>query len=197
METMNQMSGSKLRIVVIFGLIIVCLAVLFGPALIGILQRPGERERQRLCMSNIKQLWSASMMYAEDNGGWMPIYTNDRGEPSRQETVGFRSPEKLHASLSKYVKNTPAWFCPSDKYAGTNKVENGVCHLYSSYGFWFCKPGILRVDGQLGKHPLPASKCVLVEDPTYEISSERLTFPHLGKGNVIFLDGHTTVFTIQ
>jgi len=197
METTNATSGSRLRVVLISVLVIVCLTVLFGASLMRILQRPGERERQRLCMSNLKQLWSASIMYAEENDGWMPVYTNSRGEPSRQETIGFRSPEKLHASLSKYVKNTSAWFCPSDRDAGTNKVEYHVCHLYSSYGFSFCKPGILRADGLLGKHPMPASKYGLIQDPTYEVSSGRLTFPHMGKGNVICLDGHTVVLTLQ
>lgn len=157
---------------------------------------------QRRCMDNLRQLWSASMMYAQDHDGWMPIYTNNKrtGKIDPRIMIGFPSPEKLRASMDKYVTNDAVWFCRSALSA--ERYEGYCDHQYSTYKFNFCKPGSLRADGLVqGKvkpqafslHGKPEKYPLVHDDGDYHASSlvERPAGPHQGGVmNCIYLDGH-------
>ncbi len=106
-----------------------------------------ESANQRQCLANLKQLWSASMMYAQDYDGWMPVYRNSHSAQQYQDLVGFPAPEKLRSCLDKYVKDQAAWFCPSAMSISPRKDPGVPDYRYSTYIFRFCKPGILRSDG--------------------------------------------------
>lgn len=178
-------------------------------------RRERENGRQRQCLKNLRQLWSASMMYAQDYDGWMPIYRND-DRPVGKEGVdsdirGFPSPQRLRASVQPYVKDDSIWFCPSDRRAGKHVTQGSVDHQYSSYYYGFLKPGLLRRDGVV-LHNVPKRKVasmqttgtpqrlpLIMDDPsaTTLLGRDRMYGIHLGMQNVIFLDGHAACIRLH
>ena len=107
--------------------------------------------------------------------------------------------------MSEYVKLTPTWFCPADRYAGkeTGPQDNeGVCHAYSSYVFRFGKTGRLRSSGLVGlasRNPrvlelgTPA-RYILIRDARVLARNAPPLGPHYdGIYNCIYLDGHLYV----
>ena len=197
METAKQPSrGRKWKGLLVVTVLVV---VITGVTIKDALQSARESANQRQCLSNLKELWSASMMYAQDYGGWMPVYTNSNDPSGRGNVLkGFSSPEKLHSSLSKYVKNQSAWFCRSALSAGKDTGVGFDCR-YSNYDFHFCKPGVLRSDGP---HNVSSMVMRLAGKPSlYALIMDQRRFltrvggksggPHPdGVMNVIYLDGH-------
>jgi len=149
---------------------------------------------QRRCLSNLKALWSASMMYAQDYDGWMPMYTNCAYPGSGE----FASPQKLRSSLDKYVREKSAWFCPGAMSA--RKYYDGECdYRYSTYVFGFRKPGELRADRLVEAAPRvrkpgwdqPRKVGLIADDGHYSLDRfGRAHTPHWAGFNIIFLDGH-------
>src|SRR5579862_2200177 len=79
------------------------------------------------CMSNLRQLYSAFHLYANDNDGYAPPFQN---------RLGRAVPENgalLVTSLASYARSTQIWFCPADPYAGTVSTVGDVRHRYTSY----------------------------------------------------------------
>lgn len=171
-------------------------------------RRECEIARQRQCLNNLRQLWSASMMYAQDYDGWMPIYKNDNRPIQKDygsDIQAFPSPPKLRSSLGPYIKDTSIWFCPSDKDAGKHVTSGSADHQYSSYVYHFLEPGLLRSDGVVLSHVpkrwmnyMKASgspyRYTLIQDDdpaTSFLGTARMHGVHLGRDNLIRLDGHT------
>ncbi|MGD8236967.1 MAG: DUF1559 domain-containing protein [Armatimonadota bacterium] len=73
--------------------IIVLAAILFP-----VFAKAKEKARQAACMSNIKQLGMACMMYATDNDGQLPTAVDAQG---------------FHDAISPYVQNEGLFTCPS------------------------------------------------------------------------------------
>lgn len=197
-------TGFTLRRLMIFSIPLV-LAAIVGAILLSYL-RIAQRRQQVECMGHLKELWTASMMYAKDHDGWLPPYINARSRPpGATDYVGFASPEKLHSSLSKYVRTPSAWFCPSDRYAGQEngpKYDLGTCHVYSSYVFSFGKPGRIRSSGVVGlrsKNPrmlelgTPAHYPLIRDFRLFKPFSPPLGPHYDGIYNTIYLDGHLYV----
>lgn len=190
---MKKPTYSNLRVIVICMIVILISAIIIGP-----LFRRMESERQQQCLSNLRQLWLASMAYAKDNDGWMPIYINENPGHSIGSSLyrGIESPEELRTSLAGYMKNESAWFCPSDRYAGERTDIGGTWHVTSSYTFAFCKPGVLRSSGLVKGHQSTIkdigrpSKYGLISDYVISEGSE-FSGPHRGRMSLIYLDGHT------
>lgn len=169
-----------------------------------------EVARQKHCLDNLRQLWSASMMYARDYDGWMPIYRNDNHHTPKQhagsDIWAFPAPPKLRSSLGPYIRDSSIWFCPSDKDAGKNTTKGSADHQYSSYVYHFLAPGLLRSDGVvLSRVPkrwtgsMTASgspyRYTLIQDDDSAsrflgMGALRMHGIHLGRDNLIRLDGH-------
>lgn len=109
-----------------------------------------EKARQTTCMSNLRQLGKAFLMYAQDNDGYLPPYRNwpiqawgDGVTPPELpwlegcgtggEKGTFYAPYLLFASINPYLHNQEVWFCPSDPYAGTETFYWCIFHKYTSY----------------------------------------------------------------
>lgn len=164
--------------------------------------RGREKGRQSACLSNIRALGLACHMYADDNDGYLPPYTNSW--PIKGTWVpywGDPKPDLLHAALMPYVQARKTWFCPSDPFAGSDSSKWGITHLYSSYAFnltttrarlmidgWHMKPGKIM---EPSVYPL-----------IYDCNNEFFTPPelreqpasggceHFHGWNICYLDGH-------
>lgn len=94
------------------------------------------------CIYNLKQIGTALAMYASDNDGFIPPYTNvlcrenyrdESGEERWIDTTPYIKPEFLEGAYLPYTKNRQIWFCWQDPYAGREGVWMSVQHKFTSY----------------------------------------------------------------
>ncbi len=164
---------------------IMIIGVLTGLILTGV-HRVRERARQTACLSSLRQLGKAFLMYAQDHDGFLPPYRNwpiqawgDGVTPPELpwlkgcswggERGTFYAPHLLFASVNPYLQSIEVWFCPSDPYAGVETFYWCIFHKYTSYNFQIKRPINLRDTGYYGKHRYvePSVFC-LAEDPNYK-----------------------------
>ncbi|MFN4179820.1 MAG: H-X9-DG-CTERM domain-containing protein [Armatimonadota bacterium] len=165
--------------------VIAIISALAGLIFAGV-QRAREKGRQTVCMSNLRQLGQAFLMYAQDNDGFLPPYRNwpiqawgdGVTPPELPELKGcgwggergtFYAPYLLFASVNPYLRSKDVWFCPSDPYAGTETFYWCIFHKYASYFFNIKRPINLRDTGYYGRfgYVNPASY-FLAWDPNYK-----------------------------
>jgi len=131
-------------------LVVIVIIAVLAAFLFPVFSRAREAARRSTCLSNLKQIGLAALMYANNNDGFFPPYHNQYGHI---DTIGSHSsptpdPKPLFDALAEFIgqKNSGGiWFCPSDHLAGRNTPNerdqnhsSGVptCnHLYSSYVF--------------------------------------------------------------
>lgn len=166
--------------------VIAIVSTLIGLTFAGI-QRVREKARQTTCMSNLRQLGKAFLMYAQDNDGLLPPHRNwpiqawgDGGKTPPElpwlkgcgwggEIGTFYAPYLLFASINPYLRSKEVWFCPSDPYAGTETFYWCIFHKYTSYHFCIRKPGRLRDTGYYGRFGYRDPSSVrLAMDPNYK-----------------------------
>jgi prepilin-type N-terminal cleavage/methylation domain-containing protein/prepilin-type processing-associated H-X9-DG protein len=115
----HQSGGSEQRgFTLIELLVVIAIIAILAAILFPVFAQARDKARGASCLSNMKQMNLATLMYAQDydetfpflNVRWMPT-----GGASRFET-GFDQP------LMSYVKNTGVFTCPSD--AGTRSAPD-------------------------------------------------------------------------
>lgn len=135
---MNQAHANEARarragftlveLLVVIGIIAVLLSLLL-PAI----GRAREQAKRAQCMSNLRQLGQAVIMYCNDNKGWMPVcywpngsgghfisfsigpivgYDASTGLPNMSYALLLRPP--WGNSAARYLPNNEVMFCPSD-----------------------------------------------------------------------------------
>jgi len=136
----NSKGFTLIELLVVIAIIAILAAILFP-----VFAKARERARLTTCTSNLKQIYNACVMYADDNNGYLPQYPKDLSSGSRSyavQTDGF-------ASLYAYTKSGAVFLCPNvKKYDGTmTGSERGYSKIYygptnstqwfkGSYDFW-------------------------------------------------------------
>ncbi|HET6455297.1 MAG TPA: prepilin-type N-terminal cleavage/methylation domain-containing protein [Armatimonadota bacterium] len=201
----NSRGFTLVEVLVVMGIIAVLAALIFP-----VYAHVKAKGKQTACLSNLRQLWSATVMYAQDYDGYLPIYVNRLPHPGESldpdelvtRNEGIPAPDRLYASLRPFVKESPVRFCPTDPYAGQDVTRWGVCHMYFSYEFLFQRRLTLRDTERFDRDGTvhDASHVLLISDVN-ELWSMRHELGHLievepgcehdGGLNRIYLDGHT------
>jgi len=106
MLTKNKMSGFTLiELLVVIAIIAILAAILFP-----VFSRAREQARKTACLSNMKQIGTALMMYAQDWDESLPFYRPPCWAGRRaQPGDGLYWPEQLYP----YIKNWDVYRCPS------------------------------------------------------------------------------------
>ena len=102
-------------------LVVIAIIAILAAILFPVFSRAREKARQAACLSNVKQLASAVIMYAEDYDGYIWWH---RGRPNAAltpEVVLGAFPNNtyhLKAVYNPYIRNPQIWYCPSHRYHG-------------------------------------------------------------------------------
>jgi prepilin-type N-terminal cleavage/methylation domain-containing protein len=93
-------------------------------------------------ISNLHQIGLSAILYAGDNDDLLPFDRNNENillkfDPT-VTSVGLPTNSKMPADLIKilgiYLSGaSEVWFCPADKYKGTDSTFGSINHLYTSY----------------------------------------------------------------
>ncbi|MCK4245233.1 MAG: DUF1559 domain-containing protein, partial [Candidatus Omnitrophica bacterium] len=151
-----------------------------------------ERARRAVCMSNLKQLGLALMMYADEWDGYLPVAHN----------TSYKSwDQHLYSSLNvTYPSKMGPFKCPTDKTVGTRSYsinagnsyesDTGVSwHKYGTHG-----PGSVRFASLRD----PSNTVLLLEfhykhndkDSNSAVGYANCAGYHSGSANYLFCDLH-------
>jgi len=83
------------------------------------------------CTSNLKQIGSALLMYAEDWNGYTPPFTNCL--PAGKHYPQAIDPKRMEAAYAPYLKKGDVWFCSQDHFAGRRIPKELFTHEFTSY----------------------------------------------------------------
>jgi prepilin-type N-terminal cleavage/methylation domain-containing protein/prepilin-type processing-associated H-X9-DG protein len=109
-------------------LVVIAIIAILAGLLFPVFAHAREKARQTSCLSNLRQLSSAMLMYVEDYDG---LFSPVVGRPSRQEKNVFLM-SWMHI-LEPYVKNMGVFVCPSSGYTSQDYLKNE--DLLRNYGY--------------------------------------------------------------
>jgi len=200
------------ELLVVIGIIAILASIVFA-----VTMRAKASALQTRCLSNVRQLAQATLMYASENSGVLPPFVNLKPKSSVSDSVtqdinpgtGIQNAEALHTALNSYVKNKSIWFCPTDIFAGKDIGIYMINHEYSSYNFNFSKSLTLTdsgyvspyTDNTYGHYTSPSnyrlimdsnfSYCFAKDRPIGSIGYNPGGCEHFDGGiNCAYLDGH-------
>lgn len=163
--------------------------------------------KQSACLSNLRQLGIASLMYARDYDGLFPPFINKPedgvGDSDSFTNQGYPRPDLLYAALRPLVGDNKVWFCPNDPVAGQDIVRWSITHKFSSYRFLF-RRRFMSEDGYFKLPGIPPTELVLLEDANLGYFSqlgdpEFIPTPgceHFHGVNMFYLDGHAQLLKV-
>lgn len=197
-------------------LVVIAIIAILAAILFPVFARAREKARQTSCLSNVKQLCLAALMYAQDYDEWLPCdYYACNSSTTHARLVG---------QILPYMKNQQILYCPSAAKMGiadivmneANMAAGNISYYYFSYdqvpstvqppapdnstfishSFLRLFPGVTpanspRVLALNSDMTYSASEIWMWSDPFYGA-----TFPvkihsaAFGSNNIGFLDGH-------
>jgi prepilin-type N-terminal cleavage/methylation domain-containing protein/prepilin-type processing-associated H-X9-DG protein len=209
-DTMQRRTGFTLiELLVVIAIIAILAAILFP-----VFARAREKARQTSCLSNLRQLGTSVLMYAQDYDETYPIsFQNDNanGGAGDASQIPLTWPNRL----LPYIKNTQVYACPSDRR--TPHVDFPGCRAVLQSYCWNRQFGIELTSGWYPLHVVtlagveaPAQCAMLWDDssdwmaggwvamyntldsPDWggDLDPDILKARHNGGDNFMFADGH-------
>lgn len=152
----HRRAFTLVELLVVIGIIALLVAILLP-----VLNRAQEAGRRTACLSNLRQLTTAWMMYADDNKDrlvnahpgqgdplpWVVATTIPNPKGGGTITVqGNHDDSMKYGALYKYARTTKVYHCPGDD--GFHKVSYAInCWLNGEAGF--C--GAIKKRGEIGR----------------------------------------------
>ncbi len=101
-------------------LVVIAIIAILAAILFPVFAQAREKARQASCMSNLKQVGTALMMYAQDYDETYPLRTY--GGPGIDTVTGQRNSWRSH--VYPYIKNGAVFQCPSNPYKDRRTNDN-------------------------------------------------------------------------
>jgi prepilin-type N-terminal cleavage/methylation domain-containing protein/prepilin-type processing-associated H-X9-DG protein len=95
-------------------LVVIAIIAILASILFPVFSRAREKARESACLSNLKQIGVAVMMYASDYDDFLPL-ANEYPAKTSTNPSHMEGPPSLMDIIYPYVKNTQVFRCPSDK----------------------------------------------------------------------------------
>ena len=106
---MRRTGFTLIELLVVIAIIAILAAILFP-----VFARAREKARQASCLSNVKQIVLAHLMYLQDyDEVFMPHVTERTAPAGTPDTAAARAPYSYKTKLEPYVKNGQVFKCPS------------------------------------------------------------------------------------
>ena len=95
-------------------LVVIAIIAILAAILFPVFARARESARQTQCLSNVRQIGTAYMLYAQDYDETFPPHVTERTAPSgTPDTAEARAPYSYKTKLLAYTKNLGIFKCPS------------------------------------------------------------------------------------
>ncbi len=115
---MRKKGLTLVELLVVIGLILFITATFIFPAY----ERARGRATEVVCVSNLRQIGQALLMYAQDHDGLVPPYSNlivTGHYPGQPDYIKDASPPKRWIrAFEPYVRDRRIFFCPVDPFVG-------------------------------------------------------------------------------
>lgn len=127
-------------------LVVIAIIAILAAILFPVFARAREKARQTSCLSNLKQLGTSVLMYAQDYDEIYPV--------EESATDVSLAPMTWPNRVMPYIKNAQLFKCPSDRrapyadYSGCRTIAESYC--------WNALFGREVVGGYCGSDPMPA-----------------------------------------
>jgi len=183
-------------------LVVIAIIAILAAILFPVFARAREKARQTSCLSNVKQIGTALMMYVQDYDEMMPQYlvlTGRSQQPDLPDIGSSYDYTVWHDRLYPYVMNWQVYICPSGGgYRGTGRAYMGCYAGNYNYVFSHWEDWVKA----LSDFERPAETYTILEgvsyitryDPGIPSSSGgywgALDSRHNDQNNILFLDGH-------
>jgi len=117
-------------------LVVIAIIAILAAILFPVFSRAREQARKTACLSNMKQIGQAMMMYLQDWDETFPFFTSCF-VPGGAGTATDMPQGKLHP----YIKNAAVWDCPSEAIVGRSTNLKQIGNL-AGWDGWGCRfPG--------------------------------------------------------
>jgi len=188
-------------------LVVIAIIAILAAILFPVFAQAREKARQTGCLSNMKQLGTAFVMYMQDYDGRLPGGAPYNSHPFWGDWVGMtkwggpctdKAPMRPEdGSLFPYVKNLQVYVCPSasDKTRSFRLSYSINCHL--------TEPGKQFSEAQMASTEVGISGLVLMVDESKTLNdgyfcgdnpSDVPEIVHTGGANYLFADGHAKFY---
>lgn len=150
-------------------LVVIAIIAILAAILFPVFAKARDKARQATCLSNVKQLTLALLMYADDNDETLPVgYLSSGAGPGQPvknalSEEGFPMDTTWPTAILSYVKSTKIFHCPNDKqgrvgysYAGCDEPGGGAMMYYYSFD---------ASSGQLGAIEDPVNTAMMLCQP--------------------------------
>jgi prepilin-type N-terminal cleavage/methylation domain-containing protein/prepilin-type processing-associated H-X9-DG protein len=125
----HRLAFTLIELLVVIAIIAILAAILFP-----VFAQAREKARQASCLSNLKQIGNATMMYVQDYDETLPYQNpSENPAPTRPLPDGRLYQGYTHwpLMLYPYIKNTQVFLCPSDENPRVNYNDNGTVNPYA------------------------------------------------------------------
>lgn len=175
-QVTKRLGFTLIELLVVIAIIAILAAILFP-----VFARAREKARQSSCLSNVKQLTLAVMMYTQDYDETLPGYYMPDSPSSN---------DQWHEIIEPYVKNEQIFVCPSDANANPGYGWN---YRWISYGWREDPPSATK----LAEIEYPAETVLMADSSQYYVRGPGTTHEsywpeprHNGGSNFGLADGH-------
>jgi prepilin-type N-terminal cleavage/methylation domain-containing protein/prepilin-type processing-associated H-X9-DG protein len=221
MRRQPKAAFTLIELLVVIAIIVIIAAILFP-----VFARAREKGRQTVCLSQLKQIGGAAMMYMQDYDETFPFVLCFSGnavgdanigdgnkQPWLRGVTGAEPPFRLVTLVAPYVQNENIWFCPSvgPDFRWTWKNGKTMRDQGTTYGYTYISlpwPWDDRQVTLMGGKPYailqdPSRWPMLWDQPngwgfTGNIADPPASeVPHSGGQNVGYGDGHAKYYRLE
>jgi prepilin-type N-terminal cleavage/methylation domain-containing protein len=186
-------------------LVVIAIIAILAAMLFPVLARAREGARRTACLSNLRQIGQAVIMYSQDYEETYPTANfNDAasGFPPQVHVDGSGKPVVLVDILQPYVRNAGVFLCPTMRAQPGRAAEFRTDYNYLCAHGWSQVPGYDAFDNDLNgvcSHALasisraatkPMVVCDSMGEHVGETSSDVLLSGHVGGQSICYADGH-------
>lgn len=189
-------------------LVVIAIIAILAAIIFPVFAQARGNARKMACLSNLRQIGMANLMYAQDNDDF-PVWGGDPPDLNANAWGGNTDVANMrpqHEVLMPYMKSKEIWRCPADTgldYSGPYEGTYLPSHP-TSYVKWGSSY-ITRTEIILLKRPLSTLEAVTVDNQTVGPAGIGLFFDAVGywhgskslfgsrdgyRNNVSYLDGH-------